>query len=90
MEDKEVLKEITEYLRNNTETNKQLVETSSKLVETNKSLVETNRELVNVIIIKEEQEDKNIKEFTDAIKKVIYAFLICIGIIIIIFCSVII
>ena len=83
MEDKEVLKEITEYFRNNTETN-------SKLVETNKSLVETNRELVNIIIIKEEQEDKNIKEFTDAIKKVIYAFLICIGIIIIIFCSVII
>lgn len=89
MEDKEFLKEIAKYLNDNTEMNKQLVEANVKLMKSNEKLVKINEELFNIIINKEEQDEKNIEDFTDTFKKIIYAFLICIGIIIIIFCSVI-
>ena len=89
MEDKEFLKELIKYLNDNTEINRQLVEANLKLIQSNENLVETNDRLLNATILKEEKEEKNIKDFTDTFKKIIYAFLICIGIIIIIFCSVI-
>ena len=58
-------------------------------MKSNEKLVKINEELFNIIINKEEQDEKNIEDFADTFKKIIYAFLICIGIIIIIFCSVI-
>ena len=93
MEDKETLNEIMKCIEVVTDTNKQLAQINKQLAESNVKLIDTNNKLlkVNQAKIKEqdEQNEKNLKEIVDLIKKTIYAFVICIGIIVIILCSVI-
>lgn len=86
MEDKETFNELIKCLNGITETNKQLSESNKKLIETNQKLIEMNQSNIDK---KEEQDDKFLKEAVDLIKKITYAFVITIGLIIIIFCSVI-